>query len=74
MTIPTPKFATLTALSSAALFATSVLAADSCCNDGSCAKKEAGFDGITGDWGGMRATLRENGYELNGSYAAEVFG
>ena len=74
MTIPTPKFAALTALSSAALFATSMLAGDSCCKDGSCAKKEAGFDGITGDWGGVRTTLKENGYELNGSYTAEVFG
>jgi len=74
MTIPTSKSAAVTAISSAALFATSLLAGDSCCKDGSNAKNETGFDGITGDWGGMRATLKENGYELNGNYTAEVFG
>ena len=79
MTIPNSKSAALTLFGSLALFVAPVTADDAaCCKDGACAKKEnkeaTTFDGITGDWGGLRGTLKENGYEFSGSYIGEVFG
>lgn len=46
------------------------LANDACCAD----KQEAAFAALTGDWSGVRSTLKENGVDLFADYTAEVFG
>ncbi len=76
MMITSHSKAAAAALSAAALLTGAAIAGDSCCKDGSCAKKDEApnFPGLTGDWGGVRSTLKEHGYEINASYTAELFG
>ena len=43
---------------------------DACCAD----KPDPAFAALTGDWGGVRSRLKQNGVEVFADYAAEVFG
>lgn len=62
-------------LSTAALFTHAVFADDACCKDSCCDQKpDVSAYGLTGDWGGVRNTLKEKGYEFQASYTAELFG
>ncbi len=73
LTKPTPK-AAAAFISAATLLSGAAFAADACCSGGSCEKKaEPTAYGLTGDWGGLRTTLKDHGYELNASYTAELF-
>ena len=69
-----PKTAAILAGASALCMST-IFAGDSCCKNGSCEKTgtENSY-GLTGDWGGFRSTLKDNGFEINGSYVGEIFG
>ena len=63
------------AFSSVTLLAQPAFAADACCKDSCCDdKKDAAFAALTGDWGGVRSTLKQNGVELSANYTAELFG
>jgi porin len=45
-------------------------AEEACCP----APQDAAFAALTGDWGGIRSTLKQNGVELFADYTGEVFG
>ncbi|NBV87469.1 MAG: carbohydrate porin [Verrucomicrobia bacterium] len=75
MTTPVSKTAASRAITAVALLATPLIAGDACSQSGCCEKKDSSAEfGVTGDWFGVRSTLKENGYELTGSYIAETFG
>jgi porin len=45
-------------------------AGDACCAQ----QKEAAFAALTGDWGGVRSSLKERGIQFLGDYTSELFG
>lgn len=64
---------TAAALFGAALLLTQTASAEDACCQGH-EKRDAAFAALTGDWGGVRSTLKENGIEVLSDYAAEIFG
>jgi porin len=72
--ISIPKTAAIL-VSASALCVSHAFAGDSCCKTSCCETPSTeNTYGLTGDWGGFRSTLKENGVEINGSYAGEIFG
>jgi carbohydrate-selective porin OprB len=65
-----PPLPAAVVLCSALLLSQTASANDACCAD----KPDAAFAALTGDWGGVRSALKQNGIEVLGDYAAEVFG
>jgi porin len=67
---------TVAALLGAGLLITQTAAAeDACCRANvSNEKQDAAFAALTGDWGGFRSTLKQNGVEISSDYTAEIFG
>lgn len=66
----TPALPAGALLCSALLLSHPASATDACCAD----QPHDAFAALTGDWGGVRSTLKQNGVDLFADYTAEVFG
>lgn len=61
-------------LASLTLLSLPLTAEEACCKDSSDTTQTSALSGLTGDWGGLRSSLQEQGFDLTGSYTAEIFG
>jgi porin len=74
MTIPRLSRALPTGLASLTLLTLPLAAEEPCCKDSAETTQTLAFSGLTGDWGGLRSSLQERGFDFAGSYIAETFG
>lgn len=66
--------AQLLGAASLALLTLPLAAEEACCKDSAEPNQTWALSGLTGDWGGLRSSLQERGFDFTGSYTAETFG